>query len=94
MKNDKREFARRKCKKPANLICEGDPCGDEKYLSVQVVDESETGFKITSRNKVDVSDLLTISFYTDEKQETFPAEFIWMHKGGKTYMIGLKIMEE
>lgn len=89
-KNDKRQSQRHKCKKIADLICEGDECGEEKYMSIKVIDQSETGMCISSSAPIDVSSFLTVSFNVEDHKETYPAEFVWTHKDEKQYLTGLK----
>lgn len=89
-KNEKRDSVRKKCKQPANLICENDTCGDETYQCIEVVDQSETGLCITSPAPIDVSGFLTVSIPSNDKNETYPAEFVWTHRDKKNFMAGLK----
>jgi hypothetical protein len=75
-----------------NLI--GDVTGEsfdqEKYFPVRVIDESETGMRITSRKPLDSSELLTVTVSSRSGGESFPAEFVWMHKDNGMYVAGLK----
>ena len=90
MSSEKRQFPRHKCKKLASLICEKDNLDDTQYMSVWIVDQSADGMCISSPDQIDTEAFLTVNAESDASNESYPAEFVWMHKDKKVYRAGLK----